>query len=94
MFPYNEVTMTAASQTPDPRRLEGIALKLLLDAHPTPVAEADLVRSLDDGADDPDTGGAVEIAVRGLRDSGLANIVGGLIFPTIAAVTLDDLLSH
>jgi hypothetical protein len=85
--------MTAASQTSDPRRLEGIVLKLLLDAHPTPVAEADLVRSLDDGADDPGIGGAVEIAVRGLRNAGLANVVGGLIFPTIAAVTLDQLLS-
>jgi hypothetical protein len=93
MFPYNEDPMTAVSQTPDPRRLEGIVLKLLLDAHPSPVAEVDLVRSLDDGAGDPDIGGAVEIAVRGLRDAGLTNVADGLIFPTIAAVTLDDLLS-
>ena len=90
MFSYNERPMTAASQTPDPRRLEGVVLKLLLDAHPTPVAEADLVRSLDDGTD---TGGAVEIAVRGLRDASLASVADELIFPTIAAVQLDRLLS-
>ncbi|MBN9621809.1 MAG: hypothetical protein J0H06_02475 [Actinobacteria bacterium] len=85
--------MAAESQTADPRRLEGIVLKLLLDAHPTPVAEADLVRSLDDGTDDVEIGGAVEVAVRGLRDSGLANVADGLIFPTIAAVQLDQLLA-
>jgi hypothetical protein len=85
--------MAASSQIPDPRRLEGIVLKLLLDAHPTPMAETDLVRSLDVGADDPDIGGAVEIAVRGLRDAGLARVAGDLIFPTIAAVHLDELLS-
>lgn len=78
--------MAAESQTVDPRRLGGIVLKLLLDAHPTPVAEADLMRSLHDG-------GAVEVAVRGLRDSGLANVADGLIFPTIAAVQLDQLLA-
>ena len=57
--------MAAASQTTDLRRLEGIVLKLLLDAHPTPMAEADLVRSRVEGADDPEIGGAVRIAVRG-----------------------------
>lgn len=86
--------MVTESQTADPRRLEGIVLKLLLDAHPTPVAEADLVRSLDDGADAVEIGGAVEVAVRGLRDSGLANVADGLIFPTIAAVQLDQLLAN
>jgi len=68
-------------------------LQLLLDAHPTPMAETELVRSLDDGADDPDIGGAVETAVRGLQGAGLANAAGPLIFPTIAAVHLDELLS-
>jgi hypothetical protein len=85
--------MVTESQTADPRRLEGSVLKLLVDAHPTPVAEADLVRSVDDGTDAVEIGGAVEIAVRGLRDSGLANVAGGPIFPTIAAVQLDQLLA-
>jgi hypothetical protein len=85
--------MVAESQTADPRRLEGIVLKLLLDAHPTPVAEADLVRSVDDETDTVEIGGAVQVAVRGLRDAGLANVADGLIFPTLAAVQLDQLLA-
>lgn len=75
-------------------RIERAALLYVLAVHPTCITVAELTRALEsreeDSADFQAT--SVEPAVARLIDFGLLHRSGGLLFPTLAAVRLNQLL--
>jgi hypothetical protein len=75
-------------------RTEAVVLRRLLDLHPSQVSLEELIRELGGAPEDFGQRDAVERAVRDLAAAGIVHRNAGFVFPTRAALRLDELLGE